>query len=149
MNEGKLKKRLKPYQRHRTLTEEEFECLEFYYFGTLISGKNQEIDIFRSTSGPGIISEPDVEIRVTLNLKSGAMHYSLIDLYSETGAPIVMVSPKGRAMNDEDYELYLWEAIVEDKRSQDYMYGRVPLGKKARPGDLILPAETTTLIPEI
>ena len=137
--------------KHKSLLERDFRHLYFTYFGTLISGKKQEIDIFRiclPEEDEG--SSPlDVEIRVTLNRTTGSMQFSCIALSDHKGAPVILTTPRGRAINDEEVEVCLWEAIEHDDRHLDYSYGRLPLGTGVKPGTLITPAPPELGAPEI
>lgn len=124
--------------RFQTLTDDAFHHLAFIYAGTLISGRNQEIDIYRPCPLPDMPpSAADVEIRVTMTLHAGAMDYSCISLTDSRGAPVILVGLSGRTVNDEMAEVAFWEAIEDEDRALDYTFGRSPLGAGMKPGTFL------------
>lgn len=118
---------------HKTITDAEFLVCSFGYAGTIISGQNQEIDVFRSDDE----EFPDIEIRVTLHREGSQMDYSSISLTDGRGAPVVMTSVKGVAIDFESSEVMMFEAIESDDKSFDYSYGREPYSGKVAPGTFI------------
>lgn len=133
--------------RHRVISEASFRNLDFSYFGTLISGREQEIDIFRPACLQHDEGSLDVEIRVTLCKENGQMQYSCIGLTDHRGAPVLVAGPTGRPINHETLDVMIYEAIEYDDRSMDYIYGRVALGEGLRPNTLVTrpPMEADTL----
>lgn len=137
--------------KHKSILKEDFLMMDFEFYGTLISGRNQEIDIYRANGdfSDAAAAQSCVEIRVTLNAKNGAMDYSCISLSDERGAPILLVNQKSRTVNEEECELCLWEAIEHEERSLDYSYGRSPIGAGMKPGAMIISRDARQNFPEI
>lgn len=123
--------------KHRTLPEECLLAMDFAYHGTIISGRFQEIDIFRAVDIEMENADNAVEIRVTLSLDKQLMIYSSIALTDSKGAPVLITGAKSGPINIELAEVALYEAIEYDERASDYHYGRPPLGEGHRPGTFI------------
>ncbi len=132
-------------KKHQSIGEEEFRCLDFAYHGTLVSGKQQEIDVFRPIE-PG--DGPEIEIRVTMALEIGAMQYAGISLSDHRGAPVIMTGAKGGKVNTEMAEVAIWEAIEYDDRAMDYSYGRRAIGEGMKPGTYLLAVSSMDAAPD-
>lgn len=133
-------------KKHQTIGEGEFCRLLFAYHGTLISGKMQEIDVYRPIE-PG--EGPEVEIRVTLAFENGAMQYAGIGLSDHRGAPVIMTGARGGKVNTEMAEVAIWEAIEYDDRAMDYSYGRRAIGEGMKPGSYLLAVNSLDAAPDL
>lgn len=118
---------------HMKISDAEFSACDFSFSGTIISGANQEIDVYR----PDDDEFGDIEIRVTLVRNKTQMDFSSISLTDQKGAPIIIVNIKCRDIDFESAEVLMFEAIEYDNKALEYSYGRSPYPDRVPPGTFI------------
>lgn len=123
--------------KYRSLSQEDFITTEFVHAGTIVSGPNQEIDVFRAVDAEDGSPMDDIEIRVILRNTGGLMIYDGISLTNRRGGPVILTGEKGHAVSDELTEVALYEAIEYTEKAEDYQYGRSPAGRGLWPGTFI------------
>lgn len=123
--------------RHRAYAQDDLAGLVFFHAGTIVSGPNQEIDVFRVDGAEEESPEADLEIRVTLRNAGATMIFDGIALTNRRGGPVILTGDKGHAVGDELAEVALYEAIEYTEKAADYHYGRAPAGRGLRPGTFI------------
>lgn len=122
---------------YHKIHESDLVEMKFSYFGTLVSGKNQEIDIFRRVLENENSRSDRIEIRVTMRMLSGAMNFSSISLCTESGAPVLILNERSRPVPDDDYDTILWDIIEKQAKYMDYIYGRTPVSSGKHPGSMV------------